>query len=282
VHCARWPDRPPSRPRVGLRQDRARRPRPRPPRRRCRARLDRRQRDGDRGPRSARRPRRGPHRVPRVPRRSGQDPAPPRARRHPGRPPPRLPRAAARGPRGRPVRPRRVQPLPVRRDRRDGRLGRRVRRADRHRRAVDGPRRGQEPPVGRHRDVAGALRRGAHRSGVGGVHPRRPQGPGCRGVRAHRDVRRARGVLDGQRPHRHLRRLRLPRVDGCDLEQGRRAAVRREPSPVGRDLRQRPPARRPRTRPGGPAARQGDVLQQLRRRRRRSECGLRLRPALGG
>ena len=74
------------------------------------------------------------------------------ARRHPRRPPPRVPRAAARRARRRAVRPGRLQPLPVPPDRGLGREPRRVRRADRHRRAVDGPRGGQEPPVGRDRD----------------------------------------------------------------------------------------------------------------------------------
>ena len=54
----------------------------------------------------------------------------------------------------------------------------------------------------------------------------------------------ARGVLDGQRAHRHLRGHRLPGVGRRDLGQGRRAALRREPAPAGRAL----PARR---RPAG-------------------------------
>ena len=62
------------------------------------------------------------------------------------------PRAAGRGGH-RPVRPRRRQPVSVRRGRREA--GHRLRcagRGDRHRRAVDGPRRGQEPRLGRDRD----------------------------------------------------------------------------------------------------------------------------------
>ena len=51
------------------------------------------------------------------------------------------------------VRPRRLQPLPVPADRRVRRHPRRVRRADRHRRAVDGAGRRQEPPVGRDRHL---------------------------------------------------------------------------------------------------------------------------------
>ena len=62
--------------------------------------------------------------------------------------------AAARGARRRAVRPRGLQPVPVPPDRRVRRDSRRVRRADRHRRAVHGARGREEPPVGRHRDLA--------------------------------------------------------------------------------------------------------------------------------
>ena len=55
------------------------------------------------------------------------------------------------------------------------------------------------------------------------------------------------------------------------------AALRREPAPGGRALR-RPGAPR-RAGPGRAAARQGDVLQQLRRRRRRLAGRARLRPS---
>ena len=51
-----------------------------------------------------------------------------------------------------------------------------------------------------------------------------------------------------------LRGLRLPCLDGRDLGQGRGAALRREPAPVGRDLLQRLPPRRTRARAGDPAA----------------------------
>ena len=63
--------------------------------------------------------------------------------------------AAARRARRRAVRPRGLEPLPVHPDRGVRCDSRRVRRADRHRRPVDGPRRGQEPPVGGDRDLAG-------------------------------------------------------------------------------------------------------------------------------
>ena len=84
-------------------------------RRRRRAGLDRRLGRADRGARAAGDQGRGADRLPRVPRRPGQDAAPARARRHPRRPPPRLPRRAARRARHRAVRPGRVQPLPVHR-----------------------------------------------------------------------------------------------------------------------------------------------------------------------
>ena len=71
-----------------------------------------------------------------------------------------------------------------------GRLARRVRRADRHRRALDGAGGGQEPPLGRDRHLARALRRRARRARRGWLHPRAAQAPGRGGVRAHRDVRR--------------------------------------------------------------------------------------------
>ena len=71
------------------------------------------------------------------------------------------------------VRARRGQPLPVHRDGGLRRRARRVRRADRHRRAGDGARRGEEPPVGRRRRRPGPLRRRAGRRGRRRVHPRR-------------------------------------------------------------------------------------------------------------
>ena len=186
--------------------------------------------------------------------------------------------AAARRPRHRAVRPRGLEPLPVRPDRHLGRLARRVRRADRHRRSVDGAGGGQEPPVGRDRDLARRLRRRAGRGGRGRLHARAAQAAGRRGVRPHRGVRRAGGVVDGQRAHRHQRRHRLPGVHRRDLAAPGGAPLRREPAPAGRALR--PLARRARR--GRAAARQGDVLQQLRRHRRRPPGGQRLRRADGG
>ncbi len=163
----------------------------------------------------------------------------------------------------------------------DGRVGReprRVRRADRHRRPVDGARRRQEPPLGRDRHLAGQLPGGARGGRRRRLHARPAAAAGRRGVRAHRDVRRRRGLVDGQRAHRHLRRHRLPGLGRRHLGQVRGAALRREPAPERRALPQR---LRDRSRPGRAAARQGDVLQQLRRRRRRPARGVRLRRAGG-
>ena len=61
-------------------------------------------------------------------------------------------------------------------------------------------------------------------------------------------------------------RVLLPGVRRRDVHQGRRPALRREPAPAGRALRRR----LWRSRRGRAAARQGDVLQQLRRHRRRA------------
>ena len=102
---------------------------------------------------------RGAHRVPRVPRRPGQDPAPQRARRDAGRP--RLPDARATQLAELGIEPFDLvvgQPLPVHADRRLRRGAGRVRRADRHRRPVDDPGGGQEPRERRGRDRPDALR----------------------------------------------------------------------------------------------------------------------------
>ena len=70
----------------------------------------------------------------------------------------------------------------------------------------------------------------------------------------------------------------FPAWIGRHVGQGGGAALRREPAPAGRALRERV---RHRARAGRAAARQGDVLQQLRRRRRRAPRRLRLRRAGG-
>ena len=110
-------------------------------------------------------------RVPGDARRAGQDAASARPRGPPGRSAPAGPSPAAPGGGDRPVRAGRRQPLSVRggagatRDH-----GRRADRGDRHRRAVDGPRRRQEPRQRRDRHVAGTLRGGPGRA-------RRSRGP---------------------------------------------------------------------------------------------------------
>ncbi len=102
---------------------------------------------------------------------------------------------------------------------------------------VDGARGGEEPPLGRGRRP----RRSATTtcwppSRDGGFTLRRARAARGRGVRAHRDVRRGRGLLDGQRARRHRRRHRLPAVGRAHLGPRRRAALRREPAPAGRAL----------------------------------------------
>ena len=93
----------------------------------------------------------------------------------------------------------------------------------------------------------------------------------------HRGVRRGRGVLDGQRARRHLRgEDGFPAWAGATWEQVGRAALRREPAPGGRALRRRLGGG---LAGGRAAARQGDVLQQLRRHRRGPAGGVRLRPS---
>ena len=77
----------------------------------------------------------------------------------------------------------------------------------------------------------------------------------------------------GTRARAARRRLVLPGVRRRDVHQGRRPEVRREPPPARRAVRRRfgRPCRR------RAAARQGDVLQQLRRHRRRAPGRLGLR-----
>ena len=153
--------------------------------------LDRRVGGPDRGARPPGHQGRGPHRLPRVPRRPGQDAAPPRARRHPRRPSPRLPRRAARRARGRAVRPRRLQPLPVHR-RPSPRAPRPTSASSRSTSAVPRwsaprprttPRSRSSPRPHRYADVLAAV-------AAGGFTLAQRQRAGRRGVRAHRDVRR--------------------------------------------------------------------------------------------
>ena len=142
-------------------------------------------------------------------------------------------------------------------DRRLRRDARRVRRADRHRRPVDGARRGQEPPVGRDRHLA---RRGtptcSPRSPAGGftlaaAPARWPPRRSCTPRRTTCTWRRWMGNVltdtsDG---------TGFPAWVGRDVGQGGRAALRREPAPAGRALRQRLRAGGPGRRPSSCTAR---------------------------
>ena len=160
-----------------------------------------------------------------------------------------------------------------------GASARRVRRADRHRRPVDGPRGGQEPPLGRDRHLA--------RRGTPTCSPRSPRAasrwPSGSGWPPRRSPHTATydvavanwmgNVLTDTSDGTASRRGRR------DVGEGRRAALRREPAPAGGALRRRLGGR-PRRRRA--AARQGDVLQQLRRHRRGPAGGPRLRRPGGG
>ena len=143
-----------------------------------------------------------------------------------------------------------------------GHHARRAGRGDRHRRAVDGPRRGQEPRQRRDRHLARrattrSSRRSTARAGsTTGLRAR----AGGRGVPPHRRLRRPdrRGAA---RPDRRRRR-RLPDEPGLPAHdpyppsadrrprEGRDAALRREPAPAGRAV----PASGHDARPTGPFA----------------------------
>ncbi|CAA9257581.1 MAG: IMP cyclohydrolase / Phosphoribosylaminoimidazolecarboxamide formyltransferase, partial [uncultured Actinomycetospora sp.] len=266
AHCPRHPATDPPRTGQRVRQGRPARPRHRAARGRRRDRLHgvdrlpdrRRGRPGD--------ARGGGHRVPRVPRRAGQDAAPAGARGPARRHAPAHAHRGARVAGHRAVRPARGEPLPVHPDRRVGRVPGRLRRADRHRRAGDDPRRGQEPRVGRRRHRPHALRLGARAGPPGRRRAGRPAPARGRGVPAHRVLRHRRRLVDGQRARPRRRRIAVPWVGGHDRPAPRGAALRREPAPGRRALRR--PGEPQRDRRRDAAARQGDVVQQLRRHRR--------------
>ena len=251
-----------------LRQDRARGARARAARRRRRDRVHRLDGAADRRRRRAGHRGRGPHRVPRVPRRPGQDAAPARARGHPRRPPQledhrkqldELGVAAFELRRG--------QPLPVRRrPSRPAPHRRRVRRADRHRRAVDGARRGEEPRERRGRQSPGALRRRARGGRAGGLRPRDRA--------AASPARRSRTPPPTTSPSRRGSRRRYAPADAEPFPPfagatWQRADVLRYGENPHQAAALYVDSTRARPRAGRAAARQGDVLQQLRRRRRR-------------
>ena len=164
----------------------------------------------------------------------------------------------------------------------------RDRRADRHRRSGHGARGGQEPRIGGDRGGSGQLRRRAHRGCQRWVRPAGPAAAGRPGVRAHRRLRRGGGELvrravdagRGGSGHRARRCDGLPALRRHGTGAGRGAAVRGEPAPARRAVH--PAGCAARHRAGGSAARQGDELQQLRRRRRRVPGRVRLRRAVRG
>ena len=185
--------------------------------------------------------------------------------------------AAARRARDRAVRPGGRQPLPVHRDRRLGRGARRVRRADRHRRPVDGPRGGQEPPVGRDRHLA--------RRATPTCWPRSPPAASRSSSASGWPPRRSRTPRRTTSPSR-------PGWATCSPTPPTGTASRPGPARPGTKsavLRYGENPHQPAAlyldgTGGGlaarrAAARQGDVLQQLRRHRRRPAGGLRLRPS---
>ena len=229
-------------PGLRLRQDRPRRPRPRPARGRRRARLHR----LDRRPGSP---------TPGVPVTKVEDLTgfpecldgrvktlhPQGARRHPRRPPPRVPprrssRSSASSRSTWSSRTSTRSPRPCAR----GAVARRVRRADRHRRSVDGARRGQEPPVGRDRHLA-------RRSTTTCWPPSRDGGF----TLAQRQRLAAEAFVHTATYDVHVASWmgnvltdtsegsRLPGLGRRDLGQGGGAALRREPAPAGRALHRR-------------------------------------------
>ena len=241
-------------------------------------RLDRRahrrgRRAGDRG--------RGADRVPRVPRRPGQDAAPAGARRPARRPAARPSTRAARRARASSrsscvV----VQPLPVRGDRRVRRDAGRVRRADRHRRPVDGPRAAAKNHAERR---GGASTRRATPT----CSPRsRPAASRCEQRQrlaaeafAHTatyDVAVASWMGSVVAPDDGAGRV--PGWVGGDAGARRRCCATARTRTSGPRSTRRPPA--PGLAAGRAAARQGDVLQQLRRRRRGLAGGVRLHRAV--
>ena len=140
-------------------------------------------------------------------------------------------RPAARRARRRADRPRRCQPVPVQAGRVSPRgHARRGDRDDRHRRARDDPRRGEEPRLGvrglraRIATASCSTRLGAE---AGRCRQRDARGARRRGVRAHGRLRHR----DRQLVHRGRSAARAA-ADG--LRQGRRPRLRREPAPVAR------------------------------------------------
>ena len=139
-----------------------------------------------------------------------------------------------------------------------------VRRADRHRRPGHGPGLGEEPRQRGRRRRPRPLRLGARAGEERRLRARRPAAAGRRRVPAHRHLRHRGRVLDGQRAGPRARRRAVPGLGRRQL------GPRRPPCATGRTRTRRPRCTSPDARAGRgrAAARQGDVLQQLRRRRR--------------
>ena len=224
-------------------------------------------------------PGRGAHRLPRVPRRAGQDAAPAGARGHPGRPAAGRPRAAARRPRHRgrstwswststrSARPWPPAPRPTSASSRSTSAARRW--CGPRRRTTRQRRRGRRPRVATPTVLA------AVQAGGFDLAARRRLAAQAFAHTAAYDTAVASWCAAGadQRPAGGWPPLRRAGPGA-----GRRPALRREPAPAGRALR-RPGRGRPGIAQARPAARQGDVLQQLRRRRRRAAGRVRLRPS---
>ena len=172
-----------------------------------------------------------------------------------------------------------VNLYPFARDRRLRRDAGRVRRADRHRRPVDGARRRQEPPERRGRRRPGAATTGCSTPcAAGGFTLAERRQAGGRGVRAHRRRTTSRSRPGWAASLAPDDGARLPGVGRRDVATRRRccATARTRTSRP----RSTPPSTPARPGPGRAAARQGDVLQQLRRRRRR--LAGRVRPRRAG
>ena len=143
----------------------------------------------------------------------------------------------------------------------------RHRRGDRHRRAGDGARGGQELRRRRGAGRPGALRLRARRAARVGGRPQPGHAPraGGRGVRAHRRLRhRDRELV--------LRHRVVPRAAPQRAREGDRPRVRREPASARGVLhgRRRAP---PPALDGHPARRQAALVQQPARPRRRDDAG---------
>ena len=198
----------------------------------------------------------------------------------------------------RPVRARRGQPLSVRRGRRAaGDHLRRAGRGDRHRRTVAGPGRGQEPRLGRRRDVARPLRRRSSRPWPSRAACRPACGPRWPSRRSATPPPTTPGsppTLPGRMAAAGIDLPDEPGLPGASdpypadaddrPREGRDAALRREPAPAGRPLpaaraRRRRPGRSRRARRRSRARRSATTTSSTRRRPRRSPGASAARPA---